>query len=98
MAEPLLVPGLELCMSIGVLSTVILVRLAVSLHPYSGQYNVTQRTLSAVYSSLAYYDAGEGQPPMYGDYEAQRHWMEITYNLPIHEWCGASKTNPLTLP
>ena len=25
---------------------------------------------------------GAGKPPMYGDYEAQRHWMEITYNLP----------------
>ena len=30
--------------------------------------------------------AGEGKAPMFGDYEAQRHWMEITYNLPIHEW------------
>ena len=24
---------------------------------------------------------------MYGDYEAQRHWMEITTNLPISDWC-----------
>lgn len=23
---------------------------------------------------------------MYGDYEAQRHWMEITTNLPISQW------------
>ena len=23
---------------------------------------------------------------MYGDYEAQRHWMEITVHLPINEW------------
>ncbi|CAE6445127.1 unnamed protein product [Rhizoctonia solani] len=23
---------------------------------------------------------------MYGDYEAQRHWMEITYHLPISKW------------
>ena len=30
--------------------------------------------------------AGAGKPPMFGDYEAQRHWMEITYNLPIREW------------
>jgi hypothetical protein len=21
--------------------------------------------------------SGEGKPPMYGDYEAQRHWMEV---------------------
>ena len=37
MAELALVPGLELCLSIGVLAVVILVRLAVSLHPHSGQ-------------------------------------------------------------
>ncbi|KAF5294905.1 hypothetical protein FQR65_LT10703 [Abscondita terminalis] len=23
--------------------------------------------------------SGQGKPPMFGDYEAQRHWMEITY-------------------
>lgn len=23
---------------------------------------------------------------MYGDYEAQRHFMEVTYNLPISQW------------
>ncbi|CAI2324179.1 unnamed protein product [Caenorhabditis sp. 36 PRJEB53466] len=30
--------------------------------------------------------SGESQPPMFGDYEAQRHWMESTYNLPIEQW------------
>ncbi|KAI4223074.1 MAG: hypothetical protein L6R36_005676 [Xanthoria steineri] len=25
-------------------------------------------------------------PPMYGDLEAQRHWMEITTHLPISQW------------
>ncbi|CAM5135861.1 unnamed protein product [Eretmochelys imbricata] len=30
--------------------------------------------------------SGAGKPPMYGDYEAQRHWQEVTYNLPIKEW------------
>lgn len=29
---------------------------------------------------------GAGKPPMYGDYEAQRHWQEVTYNLPIRQW------------
>ena len=29
---------------------------------------------------------GAGRPPMYGDYEAQRHWMEITYNLNPRKW------------
>ena len=27
--------------------------------------------------------SGQGVPPMFGDYEAQRHWQEITVNLPI---------------
>ena len=27
--------------------------------------------------------SGEGLPPKYGDYEAQRHWMEVTLNLPL---------------
>ncbi|KAI9792905.1 MAG: Glucosyltransferase-like protein [Candelina submexicana] len=25
-------------------------------------------------------------PPMHGDFEAQRHWMEITIHLPISQW------------
>ncbi len=29
---------------------------------------------------------GLQKPPMYGDYEAQRHWMEITTKLPISQW------------
>jgi len=32
---------------------------------------------------------------MFGDYEAQRHWMEITYNLPINEWYNQTKDNDL---
>ncbi|ROW11325.1 hypothetical protein VMCG_00886 [Cytospora schulzeri] len=30
--------------------------------------------------------SGFQQPPMFGDYEAQRHWMEITTQLPITRW------------
>ena len=26
--------------------------------------------------------SGRGKPPMYGDFEAQRHWMELTWHLP----------------
>ncbi|PLN82490.1 ALG6, ALG8 glycosyltransferase [Aspergillus taichungensis] len=25
-------------------------------------------------------------PPMHGDFEAQRHWMEITFHLPMFKW------------
>ncbi|KAJ7600668.1 glucosyltransferase [Mycena floridula] len=30
--------------------------------------------------------SGRGTSPMYGDYEAQRHWMELTIHLPTREW------------
>ncbi|KAF9556756.1 glucosyltransferase [Agrocybe pediades] len=30
--------------------------------------------------------SGQATPPMYGDYEAQRHWMEITLHLPFSRW------------
>ncbi|KAJ2509079.1 hypothetical protein H4217_008416, partial [Coemansia sp. RSA 1939] len=29
--------------------------------------------------------SGFQDPPMHGDYEAQRHWMEITAHLPASE-------------
>jgi alpha-1,3-glucosyltransferase len=32
------------------------------------------------------HDLGFHKPPMYGDYEAQRHWMEVTTQLPISQW------------
>ena len=30
--------------------------------------------------------SGANTPPIFGDYEAQRHWMEITHHLPWREW------------
>ncbi|EME87674.1 glycosyltransferase family 57 protein, partial [Pseudocercospora fijiensis CIRAD86] len=30
--------------------------------------------------------SGQGKAPMYGDFEAQRHWMEITIRLPASHW------------
>ncbi|KAF8505356.1 glucosyltransferase [Hysterangium stoloniferum] len=30
--------------------------------------------------------SGYQSPPMYGDFEAQRHWLEITTHLPIRQW------------
>lgn len=39
---------------------------------------------------LTYLSPGAGKPPMFGDYEAQRHWQEVTYNLPVHEWSVCS--------
>lgn len=39
--------------------------------------------------------SGQATPPMYGDYEAQRHWQEVTVNLPISEWYFDTKDNNL---
>ncbi|XP_045469283.1 uncharacterized protein LOC123676971 isoform X1 [Harmonia axyridis] len=39
--------------------------------------------------------SGQGNPPMYGDFEAQRHWMEITTNLPIKDWYRNTSDNNL---
>ncbi|XP_036992157.2 dolichyl pyrophosphate Man9GlcNAc2 alpha-1,3-glucosyltransferase [Artibeus jamaicensis] len=39
--------------------------------------------------------SGAGKPPMFGDYEAQRHWQEITFNLPVNQWYFNSSDNNL---
>ena len=39
--------------------------------------------------------SGEAEPPMYGDFEAQRHWMEITTALPPKEWYVQTRNNDL---
>lgn len=39
--------------------------------------------------------SGQGKAPMFGDYEAQRHWQEITFNLPYKEWYSNSTRNDL---
>ncbi|CAI5959236.1 unnamed protein product [Closterium sp. NIES-65] len=38
---------------------------------------------------------GMHTPPKYGDYEAQRHWMEITVHLPPALWYRNSTSNDL---
>ncbi|GAB5359971.1 hypothetical protein AAMO2058_000587500 [Amorphochlora amoebiformis] len=39
--------------------------------------------------------SGMGKPPMFGDYEAQRHWMEVTVNLPVQDWYRNTTENDL---
>ncbi|KAH8244129.1 hypothetical protein KR026_000123 [Drosophila bipectinata] len=39
--------------------------------------------------------SGQNSPPMYGDYEAQRHWQEVTVNLDVGEWYTNSSNNDL---
>lgn len=39
--------------------------------------------------------SGQSKPNMFGDFEAQRHWMEITINLPIGDWYRHTAFNDL---
>ena len=39
--------------------------------------------------------SGQGVPPMFGDFEAQRHWLEITNNVPIGDWYRDTPDNDL---
>lgn len=39
--------------------------------------------------------SGYDNPPMYGDFEAQRHWQEVTVNLPIADWYTNTTDNDL---
>ena len=39
--------------------------------------------------------SGENDHPMHGDFEAQRHWMEVTFNLPIGDWYRNTADNNL---
>lgn len=40
--------------------------------------------------------SGYAKPPMFGDFEAQRHWQEITVNLPISQWYQNGTYNDLS--
>lgn len=50
-------------------------------------------SLRAIISLQPY--SGYNKPPMYGDFEAQRHWQEITINLPITDWYTNTTDNDL---
>lgn len=39
--------------------------------------------------------SGQADPPRFGDFEAQRHWMEITVNLPPSQWYVNGTDNDL---
>eukprot|EP00963_Diacronema_lutheri_P005806 scaffold461_cov321-Pavlova_lutheri.AAC.24 len=39
--------------------------------------------------------SGQGTPPQFGDYEAQRHWMEITVHTPTEDWYRETEDNPM---
>jgi len=39
--------------------------------------------------------SGQDSPPLYGDYEAQRHWQEVTVNIPLKDWYVNTTDNDL---
>lgn len=39
--------------------------------------------------------SGQATPPVFGDFEAQRHWMEITLHTPLLDWYRQTTTNNL---
>ena len=69
-----------------VFALALLARFLVSLHPYSGNCVCVIRLDTSCVAKIVDQYPGAGVAPKYGDYEAQRHWMEITTNLPATEW------------
>lgn len=68
-------------MKFAIISFAILLRILVGFQPHSGQddYQGANNQGGSPSSSPQKISYG-------GDYEAQRHWMEITYHLPVSEW------------
>ena len=65
-----------------ILMAVGLFRWAAGLWGYSGKF----KSLESTSCQLNQSSPGFQNPPMHGDYEAQRHWMEITTQLPVSQW------------
>ena len=40
--------------------------------------------------------SGARTPPLFGDYEAQRHWMEVTLHTPLADWYRHTADNNLS--
>lgn len=65
-----------------VLLTTTWIKWATGLGSYSGR--ASGRFLTAYITRFLF--LGWNTPPIFGDYEAQRHWMEITIHLPLQQW------------
>ena len=63
-----------------------LVRWCIGLGSYSGTSDQNCSTESQINVDHPHVLLGQGTPPMFGDYEAQRHWMELTNHLPLRQW------------
>eukprot|EP00002_Diphylleia_rotans_P007745 TRINITY_DN17405_c0_g1_i1.p1 TRINITY_DN17405_c0_g1~~TRINITY_DN17405_c0_g1_i1.p1 ORF type:complete len:520 (+),score=80.51 TRINITY_DN17405_c0_g1_i1:48-1607(+) len=70
--------------------------------PTTALFSATEFTLFVLIGNVLFRLAvalsshsGMGKPPLYGDYEAQRHWLEITLHTPVAEWYRATPDNDL---
>ena len=64
-----------------VLMVVGLFRWTTGFWGYSGEISSQSLALAMLMSC-----PGFNTPPMHGDFEAQRHWIEITLHLPVSQW------------
>ena len=75
------------CLNTAILSFAILLRILVGFHPHSGQNDYQGPQAKAKINHASTNSNSSTKPIKYGgDYEAQRHWMELTYHVPIGEW------------
>ena len=63
--------------------------------PFSASLMIWIASISARVLMATQSHSGKGKPPMFGDYEAQRHWMEVTLALPLNEWYHHTSRNDL---
>jgi alpha-1,3-glucosyltransferase len=64
----------------------------------SSIYKWTSVLFLALLCRLALFHAphsGQATPPMFGDYEAQRHWMDVTLHVPLINWYRNASGNNL---
>ena len=66
-------------MKFAIISFAVLLRVLVGFQPHSGQDDYQGNIVAERRSPSQKVKYG-------GDYEAQRHWMEIAYHLPLSEW------------
>ncbi|VDL78336.1 unnamed protein product [Nippostrongylus brasiliensis] len=72
-----------------IISLVATVQAVLAVGSYSG---CVVSAMSLISCRLA---SGEGKPPMFGDFEAQRHWMEITLHLPVRQYVNGTDNDLL---
>jgi alpha-1,3-glucosyltransferase len=72
----------------GIIAASTLIKVAIGLGSYSGVHCHIIGFVVALLMKfmIISFRTGQNTPPMFGDYEAQRHWMELTVHLPLKQW------------